>query len=96
MLSAISRDAVGGVGEELGEEWPVEGGGLVGARIGVEELRDARRAVELDVLRHVERGEFGAGAGVVVEGLPVEDVAEVAALLVSALFLVEALLGFIA
>ena len=50
----------------------------------------------LDVLRHVERGEFGAGAGVVVEGLPVEDVAEVAALLVTAFFFVEALFGFVA
>ncbi len=45
----------------------------------------------LDILGHVERGEFGTGAGVVVEGLPVEDVAEIAALLVAAPFFVKAL-----
>ena len=45
MVSAGSlpefEDTVGGIGEEFGEERPVEGGGLVGGRIGVEELGDA-------------------------------------------------------
>ena len=49
-----------------------------------------------DVFRHVDGGEFGTCAGAVVEGLPVEDVAEIAALLILAFLLVEALLGLVA
>ena len=61
----------------------------------MEELGDAG-GDGFDVLRHVERGEFGAGAGLVFEGLPVEDEADVSALLVAAFFFVKALFGLVA
>ncbi len=88
-------DAVGGVGEELGEEGPVERCGLIFFGVAVEELVDAGGG-GLDVFGHLDRGKFGAGGGLVVEGLPVEDVAEVAAFLILAGLLVEAAADLVA
>ncbi len=88
-------NAVGGVGEEFREQRPVKSGGFVLRRIGVEQLRDARGG-GLNVLRHIERGEFRPRGGPVVERLPVEHAAKVAAFGVLAFLLIKALPGLVA
>jgi len=87
--------AIRAIGEQLGEEGPIEGSGFIFARIPVEKLRKAGRRV-LHVLRHLDRRKFGPHTGLVVERLPVEDVAQIAPFGVLALLFVEALLRFVA
>ena len=90
-------DAVRRIGPQFGERSPQEGCGLVGllrGAIEAEQHADARASL-LDILGHIEGGEFRLLAGMVFQGLPVERHALVF-LAGGFHLLIEAAFGFVA
>ena len=94
-FGCVGRDAIGRVSEEFGKEWPVECRGSIFGAVAGDKLRDAGCGgfYRFGLL---QRRELRPGAGDVFEGVVVEHEADVAALLVAAGFLVEALPGLVA